>query len=161
MIYIYIIYTNILTMTILSNMWKKNFPIPWMIHNHNPLQDQGLMAGCLLEAEADSLSFFRDIRAEGFQQTAKWGFPKIGVPQNGRFIMEHPIKVDDLGVPLFSETSESYSTWMIFCSICSIIPEHDDPTASSGFKENSGKSSHSNQPCTSAYKGCFFILFRF
>ena len=33
-----------------------------------------------------------------------WVFPKIGVPQNGWFITEHPIKLDDLGVPLFSET---------------------------------------------------------
>ena len=32
------------------------------------------------------------------------GFQKIGVPQNGWLMMENPIKVDDLGVPLFSET---------------------------------------------------------
>jgi len=33
-------------------------------------------------------------------------FPKIGVRQNGWFIMEHLIKMDDLGVTLFLETPE-------------------------------------------------------
>ena len=33
------------------------------------------------------------------------GVSKIGVPQNEWFAMENPIKMDDLGVPLFSETS--------------------------------------------------------
>ena len=33
-----------------------------------------------------------------------WGVPKLGVPQNAWFIRKIPIKMDDLGAPLFQET---------------------------------------------------------
>ena len=41
-----------------------------------------------------------------------WWFPKIGVLQNGWFIMENPIRLDDFGgtgYPYFSEKSISAS----------------------------------------------------
>ena len=34
-----------------------------------------------------------------------YGVPQIGIPQHGWFMMDFFTKVDDLGVPLFEETS--------------------------------------------------------
>ena len=44
----------------------------------------------------------------------KWVFPKIMVPQNGWFITENPIKMDDLGgnTPIFGNTQMS---WEMIC----------------------------------------------
>ncbi len=47
-----------------------------------------------------------------------WVFPKIGVPQNGWFIIKHPIKMDVLGVPLFLETPILPETWWKTSSQC-------------------------------------------
>ena len=61
-------------------------------------------------------------------------FPKIGVPQNLWSIMENPIKMDDLGVPLFLETSiYSYLTYS------SLIPSSPISPLRLGWKGPTGR----------------------
>ena len=112
-------------MTILSNMWKKK--LPYTLDDSQSQPPPGSRSDGWLFAGGWGWFFvvFPRYPCWRLPTNCQMGVSKNRGTQNGRFIMEHPIKMDDLGVPLFSETSESYSTWMIFCSICSIIPEHD------------------------------------
>ena len=41
------------------------------------------------------------LKSIGYEDMRIWLFPKIGVPQNGWFLGENPIRIDGLGYPYF------------------------------------------------------------
>ena len=93
---------------------KKHVPLSFQTKNLRTIALLGISRApphwqlWALEAESN-MNFSNKIARCKNKQSHKThrakGFPKIGIPQNGWFIKENHIKMDDLGVPLFSETS--------------------------------------------------------
>ncbi len=73
--------------------WKAS-SLHLYLYGHCTTKDAFVWSSCSMKKGFSLIAETSDI----------WMFPKIGVPQNGWFNMANPIKMDDLGVPLFLET---------------------------------------------------------
>ena len=64
----------------------------------------------VVEAESKPMFNFR----RSISATTKWVFPKIGIPQNGWFIMENPIKIGWFGGTTVFRKHPNQSSFSIF-----------------------------------------------
>ena len=62
-------------------------------------------ASCSAKSLAPSRCASANVASDAKRSGKIWGVPSMGVPPNGWFIRENPIKANDLGEPQFQELS--------------------------------------------------------
>ena len=83
-------------------------------HFHFPTtEDCYQVLARILNASISQITSFKktELRVSANLPRSGWRFPKIGVPQNGWFIVENPIKMGDLGgTTIFGNTRMFFTT---------------------------------------------------